>query len=622
EREIRLAGPPLAEIRRAIAVRRDETELLGRLDSAVETFVGSPLYEEIYARWYGEEPPFWTPRRVGFVMAVILVLTILLMTLWRYRAVVEANRRLRRAIEERERATEELERSQAKLGAIFERAQNAIVLADDEACWIEVNPATCRLLGRSRDELVGSYPWDLTPEGNEEDGRRLWKRFLEDGVLDGEFPLVDAEGKTIYTDYSAVANILPGLHLSIMSDITARKRAEEERAELQRQLAQSQKMEAIGTLAGGIAHDFNNILTAILGYADLAKKEVEEGSVAAVHLETISTAGGRARDLVRQILSFSRQAEQAMRPLRLGALVDEAAQMLRATLPATIDLVVQRKVDGLVSADPVQMHQILINLSTNAMQAMEKGGGGVLEIGLDEVHLGEREVAKRFPGLGPGRYQLLWVRDEGIGMDDEVRRRIFEPFFTTKEGERGTGLGLSVVHGIIAAHGGAVTVDSEPERGSRFDIYLPLLDEEPDDEVPEPPRTVVGGRERIMLVDDEETLLELMGRTLTGLGYEVDAFTSPREALEALRDSPSGYDLVLSDVAMPDLPGDELTEEMLQIRPDLPIVLCTGFTERLLEPAEVRRLGARQLLLKPMALSELASAVRRALDEPAVAAGD
>ncbi len=392
-------------------------------------------------------------------------------------------------------------------------------------------------------------------------------------------------------------------------DRTAERRAEAERLHLEGQLRQAQKMEAIGTLAGGIAHDFNNILAAILGFSELARFAAAGGEDATPHILEILKASYRARDLVRQILAFSRRRESAFAPVPLKPLVGEALKLLRATLPATIRVRERLEHDGRVLGDPTQIHQVIMNLCTNAYQAMEEEGGEL------EVSLEEHPPAAA-PGGAPeaGRFLRLRVRDTGPGIDPAILNRIFDPYFTTKETGKGTGLGLAVVHGIVKQHRGRVEVASRLGEGTAFDVYFPLLetgetasDGGGDGAVP------AGNGERVLFVDDEPALVALAETVLARLNYRVLATADAPAALELFRSDPHGFDLVITDMTMPHMTGDRLLQEVLRLRPGLPVLLCTGYSERL-TVERARRLGAAGLLWKPYLRAELAAAVHRALN--------
>jgi signal transduction histidine kinase/ActR/RegA family two-component response regulator len=383
--------------------------------------------------------------------------------------------------------------------------------------------------------------------------------------------------------------------------------------QLQEQLRQSQKMEALGTLAGGVAHDFNNILAAIIGFSEMARDETPEGSPARRHMDRVFSAGIRGRDLVQQILVFSRKAKQEKRPLRLSVVIREALMLLRASLPAMIGIREDiQSESGFVLADVTQLQQVVMNLCTNATHAMRQTGGSI-SIGLADFSFSSAEHAPD-PTMSPGLYMRLTVTDTGEGLPKEILDRIFDPFFTTKAKGEGTGLGLSVSQGIVASHGGAITVLSEPGTGSIFTVYLPkyLEDRAQGPEVAD--ELLLGGQERVLLVDDEETVVDMGGEVLTGLGYQVVSRTNAREALALVRLDPMQLDLVITDQTMPGLTGIELAKEILALRADLPIILCTGFSH-LVDADTAKAVGIRAFAMKPLTKREIAKTIREALDE-------
>lgn len=381
-----------------------------------------------------------------------------------------------------------------------------------------------------------------------------------------------------------------------------------ERKKLEERLRLAQKMEALGTLAGGIAHDFNNILGAILGYAEIVLESAPAGTPLERRMRGIVTAGQRARDLVHQILNFSRQGGQERTPLHLIPLVKEALKLLRSSLPASIDIRLRLETqDDLVAADPTQMHQILLNLCTNAAHAMREGGG-LIEVSLaDEVV--DEEGAKSMPSLVPGAYLRLSVRDTGHGVKQEILDRIFDPFFTTKRPGEGTGMGLSVVHGIVAGHEGAVTVQSEPGEGTVFHVLLPKTDASVRaEQTPKAAPLPVGGR--ALFVDDEPALVEIGQEMLTALGYEAEGFTDPEAALIRFSEDPGRFDLVVLDQNMPRLTGLELAEKLNAIRPGIPVLLCTGFSEAV-SAESLSAANIRDLLMKPLLRGRLAESLHK-----------
>ncbi|MCK5341687.1 MAG: response regulator, partial [Desulfobulbaceae bacterium] len=372
-----------------------------------------------------------------------------------------------------------------------------------------------------------------------------------------------------------------------------------------------QKMEAIGTLAGGIAHDFNNILAAVIGYSEMAVEDMLEGSPVKHDIGQVLKAGYRAKELVKQILTFSRKGPEQKRALQPHLIVKEVFKLMRASLPTTIEMTLD--VDpgcGQIMADPTQFHQILVNLCTNALYAMENERG-VLEIKLASKELTAGDSTAE-SGLAPGPYVEVMVKDTGCGMDKKTQDRIFEPFFTTREVGKGSGMGLAVAHGIVQRCGGMIKVESEPGKGATFSVYFPAVKAEIP-AVTQEAETLPTGSERILFVDDEEALVHLAKETFRSLGYSVDISTSSTEALYLFKKHPEIYDLVITDQTMPGLTGMELSRELLLIRPEIPIILCTGYSN-LVDEEKAKASGIKGFVVKPLIKKELAGLLREVLD--------
>jgi PAS domain S-box-containing protein len=397
-------------------------------------------------------------------------------------------------------------------------------------------------------------------------------------------------------------------------DISDRLETEEDKEKLNAQLQQSLKLEAVGTLASGIAHDFNNILSAILGYTELAHFKLPLDSEIGSDLAEVVKGVNRAKDLVKQILTFSRQAKHEQLPLQIHLIVKEALKLLRASIPTTIEI--RTKIDaqcGTVLADPTQIHQVLMNLCTNAYQAMRETGG-VLEIELYRVEILQEDDKVTGLHLAPGSYVLLQVSDTGCGMDRALQERIFEPYFTTRKKGKGTGMGLALVHGIVKDHDGHITVYSELGKGSIFHVYLPRIETGAVDSETVATGALARGNERILVVDDEQVIVQMTQRMLEGLGYQVIAMTSSVAALQYFQAQPEAVDLVITDMTMPHITGAQLAQKLLTIKPDIPIILCTGFSE-LINEEKAKAIGIREYIMKPIVIQELAMVLRKALDE-------
>ncbi len=418
------------------------------------------------------------------------------------------------------------------------------------------------------------------------------------------------DGTTFYAEVSAAPITYRGEPGAVvfLRDIAERKRVEEERERLESQLRNAQKLESMGTLAAGIAHDFNNILLPIIGYSEMALNELTPSHPLRFGTEQVLKAAHRARDLVKQILTFSQMGREAeRRPSDLSPIVNEAMHLLRASLPTSIEIRKDLK-PGIALVDPVQIHQVIMNLCTNAAHAMD--GKGVLDIGLSKVFLNGNDPVLASNGMEPGIYVNLRIEDSGCGMDAAIMERIFDPYFTTKEVGKGSGLGLAVVHGIVRRHEGAITVRSKPGKGSVFNIFLPELQSEMsisrDNNA-----TWVGGSERILLVDDETSILDLGVKALGRMGYKVTAERDSMSALEIFLSNPGGFDLIITDYTMPNLTGEELIAQVRQIRTEMPIILSTGFSEKVTENTK-SELGV-EIIMKPYGLRQLAEAIRKAL---------
>jgi signal transduction histidine kinase len=382
-------------------------------------------------------------------------------------------------------------------------------------------------------------------------------------------------------------------------------------AESERQMQQVLKLQAIGTLAGGIAHDFNNILFPIIGYTEIAMDDIPQDSPTRRNLEEVLKAANRAKELVQQILTFSRQNGRERKPIRVQGIAAEALRLLRASIPKTIDIVADLKDScHAIMGDATQIHQVIMNLCTNAYQAMQETGG-TLEVRLAETHIGYEETVKRI-GIQMGPHLHLSVRDEGVGMEPSVLERIFEPYYTTKEPGKGTGLGLSVIHGIVKNHGGFITVESATGRGSTFHVYLPTLEDAEAEIEAAAGAARSGGSERILLVDDEPQIVDMEKKLLEKLGYRVIGCTSSAEALETFARQPDQFDLVITDMTMPQMTGDRLARQILDIRPGIPVILCTGYNEMISED-KAAAMGIRKFILKPVDKEELAAGIRSAL---------
>ena len=524
---------------------------------------------------------------------------------------VQANEELKDEVLERKRAEEIARESEQRFRYLSENSPEIIYTLGYDGVFTYVNPAWERVLGHAVTEVIGKYFIDFSTREDAGKYIQLFKRIRDDKEI-----LTDVTGTLMHKDGSARLFSLSGATnldsggrvtgmVGILKDIT-------EQQKLQVQLQQAQKMEAMGTLAGGVAHDFNNILSAIIGYSELAALEVLKETKVEANLKEVLRACQRAKELVKQILAFSRKSEEELKPVEIKLIVKEALKLLRASLPTTIEI--RQQIDtelGIVEADPTQIHQLLMNLCTNSAAAMGDDGG-VLEVSLKEVNLVSRPTPK-YVDLGPGSYLQLSVRDTGHGMTSDVLEKIFDPYFTTKEKGKGTGLGLAVVHGILKRHRGGITVDTTPGKGTTFHVYLPKMERETEAADTEAIEFLPKGHERILFIDDEEDLVKIGAQMLSHLGYEVVTRSSSVEVLDLFKEQPERFDLVITDMTMPHLTGDRLAKEILRIRPDIPIILCTGFNACITEE-KAKEMGICQFSLKPFVMRDLAVTARKALD--------
>ncbi|OKY75398.1 MAG: hypothetical protein BM485_09055 [Desulfobulbaceae bacterium DB1] len=507
-------------------------------------------------------------------------------------------------------AEEKISKAKREWELTFDAIDEVVTIHDREMTIIRANLAAGRLFGLAPQALIGRKCYEVF--------RKTFEPCADCPELRAKADLLPHSNEIYHPDIKRTFSVSSSpildelgnanMFVHIAKDIT-------EQSLLQEQLRQAQKMEAVGTLAGGIAHDFNNVLSPIIGFTELSLTKIGPNHPISSDLAHVLQAAKRARDLVRQILSFSRQSSGERKPLQIHLIIKEALKLLRSSLPTSIEIRRNITADsGVVLADPTQIHQILMNLCTNAYHAMQATAAGVLAINLSRLTLDQSDSKTSVLGLAPGPYVKLVVSDTGCGMDRMIQDKIFEPYFTTKQKGEGTGLGLAVVHGIVKSYGGHISVYSEPGKGTAFHIYLPALAGEPSlvrstlhEEIPR------GNGERILVVDDEQAIVSMQQKLLEGLGYQVKPFTDCEEAMKEIWTHPGDIDLIVTDMTMPRISGLDLAREVKSLRPDLPVILCTGFSE-LINEETARQCGIYRFLMKPVLTRDLAGAIRTALD--------
>ncbi len=517
----------------------------------------------------------------------------------------------------RKKAEKELRDSEQKYRDLVESTSDWVWEVDCDGVYTYSSPKVQDLIGYPPEEVIGKTPFDFMAQ---KEAQRVFDLFSK--IISKQERLNALENTNIHKNGTEVVletSAIPIFNVDgewvgyrgIDRDITDRKISEKERTELVSQLNHARKMESIGTLAGGVAHDFNNLLYVIIGNAELALEDIPDWNPVYSSVEEIRDAGLKAAGIVKQLLNFSRKDTPEMRPIGSVTVIGEAIRFLRSTIPANIAIRADlQEEDMTILADPVQINQLIMNICINAAQAMENTTGAI-EICVDHTVISE-ETTDYGNGLRPGKYLRITIGDTGPGIREDIIDRIFEPYFTTKDIGEGSGMGLAVVHGIVKSHHGVITADSLPGEGATFKILLPLAARNEQISVKRKD-LVPGGSETILLVDDEESIVRMVKRMLESLGYHVKACTDPVKALSLFQSEVDLFDLVITDMTMPELTGDRLAAQLLKIKKGLPIVLCTGFNQTISEGA-AKEIGIRSFAYKPIVKSELAVTIRRALD--------
>jgi PAS domain S-box-containing protein len=516
------------------------------------------------------------------------------------------------ALRRRKIAEKALSGSEKKYRRLVENLRDGIISIDRNHIITGFNTGAMRIFGYREDDIIGRPITALMPpDENKQQLEAMTEVLKHDIFSENESTRLKKDGtpipvRVIQSTLKNESDHIIGL-VEIVKDISRQKEAQREKAELEMALQQAQKMEAIGTLAGGVAHDFNNILAAIIGFTEFSLLELPPDSPLEPNLQEVMKAGKRARDLVNQILTFAKNSREAVRPIHVSPIADEALKLLRSTIPASIEIRRQIRAASPILADPVKIHQVFMNICVNAAQSMQNGG--ILEMAVADVNKDDIPPA-RCRNLPQEHYLEIRISDTGSGIPPYAIGMIFEPYFTTKEVGSGSGLGLSVVHGIVKSYGGAIFVDSEMGQGTVFTIYFPTTRGEPK-EIPMESSGLPGGNEHILVVDDEPAITKMISQLLGRLGYSVTAKTESAAALAVFQSKPDAFDLLITDMTMPVLCGDVLARKIKQIRSEIPIILCTGYSKTL---ADKKPNGISALLMKPVEQKKLADIVRELLD--------
>lgn len=503
-------------------------------------------------------------------------------------------------------------KSDRRLETLFQASPTPIVVFNKQGQPRNLNMAFTQAFGWTLDELEENCA-PFLPEARKQTTMLKLSEIIHTGrPMAYETQCVTNSGEL--RDVIVSAAIVSG-HSEVPFEVVVNFTDITEKKQIEARLQQVHKMEAMGTLASGIAHDFNNILSPLIGYSEMLRDDLPSENPLQEAVAEILKAGSRAKELVGQILAFSRQSNGTPRSLRIQPIVAEVLKLIRSSIPATIEIHMALDADcGPVFADPTQIHRVVMNLATNAYHAME-ATGGKLSVFLKSICLDD--VQTRFTDLKPGNYACLTVADTGTGIEKHHMGKVFDPYFTTKDQNKATGLGLSVVQGIVKSVGGDIHIFSESGKGTEFHIYWPLDGLEREADTIHPRSPIRGGTEKILLVDDEAAVSKMVCQVLERLGYQVEAHTSSREALAAFRADSDGYDLILTDMTMPELTGDQLAQKIIAIRPSIPIIISTGYS-RTLTSEVVQAIGIRGVLIKPATKSNLAAAVRAVLDESVI----
>ncbi|MBT3311298.1 MAG: PAS domain S-box protein [Desulfobacterales bacterium] len=520
------------------------------------------------------------------------------------------NDRLEADITRRKQTEEALLKSEKKYRLHFENISDVIYSIDRNFKILSVSPSVERLLGYRPEELIGNRFQDfnvLAPDNYGNAYNDIMRVFSGETIPSSIYEFIAKDGKKLIGEVSGTPVYNNGKVVSIVSvarDITEKKAFED-------QLRQAQKMESIGTLTGGIAHDFNNILGIIIGNTELALNDVPELTQAYYSLEEIKIASTRATNIVKHLLSFSRKTDHKLQPIEIALVIKDALKFLRSMIPTTIDIQQDILATGdTILANPTHINQVMMNLCINASHSMEQNDGNIT-VNAEQVTL-DNNLTEDYPDLRSGKYVKVTVSDTGPGIDPEIIDRIFDPYFTTKEVGKGSGMGLAVVLGIVKNHNGAISVDSKPGQGTTFKILFPVTTEKPEIEK-DTTEELLMGSETLLFIDDEPSIVSMVQRMLGRLGYQVETQTSSVEALEQFQTKPDHFDLVITDMTMPQMTGFILSEKIMKIRPDIPVIICTG-NSALIDEERAKQMGIAAYIMKPIILTKISKTIREVLD--------
>lgn len=591
-------------------------KILKQLDTTlkkIKTDKGSP-YHKILDKWlFGKLDSIqllnlkqiFLAAGVGFIIGLIMLL-------WMISLKSQVKSRTKELAEKKH----QLEDANLLLNAVMENTTDAVFIKNLDGKYILANESTCKAIGKPLENVIGKTDAQLFPSDSADIINTIDALVIDKGNPQlSEEKLHTAYGESYWLSnkspyFDEKKNII-GI-IGISRNITELKNAQREKGKLQSQLRQAHKMEAIGTLAGGIAHDFNNILGIIIGNLELALDDIPKWNPALKNIEEIKVASFRARDVVRQLLSFSRKTEQSQEPIAINDIIKESMSLLRASTPTTIEINTNLpQKSEMILADATQIHQVMINLCTNATHAMEEKGG-FLSVEVINIHLTD-ETTFDLGELSRGDYVQITVQDTGTGIDSATQKKIFDPYYTSKETGKGTGMGLAVVQGIILNHKGAISVHSEINKGTSIKVLFPISDQQKiinstvSEELPI-------GHERILFIDDEPSLAKLGKQMIERLGYKVETVTDPEKAFDIFASNPYRFDLIITDLAMPKLTGVNLSKKILAVRPEIPIILCTGFSDKI-DSKTVTGIGIKKLLEKPLSKQKFATIIRDVLDK-------